>query len=460
MRFRFLAISLIAAAAGLFGQFDPPSLFGPVAVHLKAGDFAPDLRFDKTLHSATGIPWNQGNLSAHLSALVFLPDTHDNPDLVTKWNALVEKFGDKVQFIWITAEEESSILPWLAQHPMNGWVFNDRAGKSGQAYGLEEATVVFVGADHRILGFDGDLLPREEVLNAALEGRITTAEIKPPATVAEALAQAKAMSESGVVHIGAEPPGIPRFEDHKPEFAPSRTLHISPAKDQLNDGDYAGDDYWSLQGFDLKSLISQITGLNPSSIDLPASLDTRTRYDFALVLPTPEDKASMGALIQQEIERQFHLVATHENRPRTVYVLTAGEKKPPAAADSPSVGFASSVGYSSSVWVDAAGRDAVPSDLDPRDFKPPSIGEISDVGLIGTADEFCHFLEQELDRPGVNETGLEGNFKFEVKGREGESHGNTPPAHDFVERLRDQLGLIVTEEQRDVDTLVFTLTTR
>lgn len=74
--------------------------------------------------------------------------------------------------------------------------------------------------------------------------------------------------------------------------------------------------------------------------------------------------------------------------------------------------------------------------------------------MIGTADEFCKMLEQELDRPIVNETGLEGNFQFRVTG--GQPQGDEPPPHDFVQRLRDQLGLIVTEEQRDVDTLVFT----
>lgn len=75
---------------------------------------------------------------------------------MTRCIALVEKFGDRVHFIWIAAEEESSILPWLAQHPMSGSVFSDRTGKTGQAYGLEESAVVFIGADHRILGFDGD----------------------------------------------------------------------------------------------------------------------------------------------------------------------------------------------------------------------------------------------------------------------------------------------------------------
>src|SRR5580692_1719293 len=167
MKLRFQAISLTLAAAGLFGQFEPPGLFGPVTVYLKTGDFAPDIRFDKEIHSGAGVPWNQGNLSAHLSVLMFLPDIHDNPDLVTKWNGLVQKFGDAVQLVWIAGEDESSIGPWLAQHPIGGWVFNDRKGQTGQAYGLEVPTIVYIGADHKILGFDGGILPREEAINAA-----------------------------------------------------------------------------------------------------------------------------------------------------------------------------------------------------------------------------------------------------------------------------------------------------
>ena len=76
---RILALFFTFAVTGLFAQFEPPiGLFGPVTEHLKAGDFAPDIRFDATLHSATGIPWTQGNLSSHLSVLIFSPDTHDN----------------------------------------------------------------------------------------------------------------------------------------------------------------------------------------------------------------------------------------------------------------------------------------------------------------------------------------------------------------------------------------------
>jgi uncharacterized protein (TIGR03435 family) len=442
--------AFLTAAAGLYGQFEMAGVFGPVTEHLGTGDFAPDLRFDTTLHSATGIPWNQGNLSGHPSALAFLPDIHDNPELITEWNALAAKFGEKVQLIWITAEEESVIKPWLAQHPMSGWVFNDPKNQTAQAYGLEQPTTVFIGADHKILGFEGGILPREEVLAAVLEGRITTTPPKRPATMAEALAQAKAMSQSREVYLATEAPRMPRPENHKPDFPPSRELHISASKDELGGGNYSADDYWSLQGLTLKSFLSEITGLSASRIDLPASLDTRTRYDFSLVLASPAEREYMRALMQEEVERQFHLVSVHENRHREVYVLRAGEKKPPAAAnDSYMRGFASSMGFFSSALADGA---------DPRDARPPGINDMGDIGTMGTVDEFCAMLEHELDRPIVNETGLKGSFEFRVTEPRLEE-GKLPP-HDFVQRLRDQLGLIVTEEQRNVDTLVFTPTTQ
>ena len=53
-----------------------------------------------------------------------------------------------------------------------------------------------------------------------------------------------------------------------------------------------------------------------------------------------------------------------------------------------------------------------------------------------------------LDRPVVNETNLEGGFKLRVKSSEGQEN-------DFQELLRDQLGLVITPAQRNVEMLVF-----
>ena len=83
-------------------------------------------------------------------------------------------------------------------------------------------------------------------------------------------------------------------------------------------------------------------------------------------------------------------------------------------------------------------------------MKPQSVGAVRSVSLEGTADEFCHMLEGALDRPVVNETGLEGEFKFQIE-------SNESSENDFLERLRDQLGIVIAPAQRNVEMLVFEL---
>jgi uncharacterized protein (TIGR03435 family) len=83
-------------------------------------------------------------------------------------------------------------------------------------------------------------------------------------------------------------------------------------------------------------------------------------------------------------------------------------------------------------------------------MKPLSINAIRSVSIDGTTDEFCHMLEAQLDRPVVNETNLEGEFKFHVESTKG-------AANDFLEHLRDQLGLVITPAKRNIEALVFDL---
>jgi uncharacterized protein (TIGR03435 family) len=80
-------------------------------------------------------------------------------------------------------------------------------------------------------------------------------------------------------------------------------------------------------------------------------------------------------------------------------------------------------------------------------MKPQPITAIRGISADGTADEFCHTLEGTLDRPVVNETGLKGEFQFRIDDSKGAEN-------DFLERLRDQLGLVITPAQRSVETLV------
>jgi uncharacterized protein (TIGR03435 family) len=421
--------------ANMFAQ---PNDFGPVSTHLKAGDFAPVIVFTRILNAADASSWTAESLSGKVTVLVFYPDTSHNLQSVSRWNALVGKFSSKpIQFVWITGEKESSLLPWLQEHSVKGWVLYDSDGATGRAYGLETAAAVIIGADRRIVGFDQPFVPEEATIRAVLEGRISTAPVEPT------FAAIKAFAESGMVRLSAEPPGLFRPVEYKPDFPPSYTVHISPAKND-DSGDFSGDAYRNFQGFALKDVLADIYGINPIRIHLPASMDGDQRYNIALVLPKPESNESVHNRILQGIQEHFGVVTTREELLLDVYVVTTANGKPPTplarSDDDQSFG-----GFSSSSLVEVHTPPAVgnPDDFpDPR--KPIALGDIRGISLEGTLDDFCRTLEHQLDRPVVNETNMKGEYEFRLQLADG-------AGDDFLARLRDRYNLSITPAQRRVE---------
>jgi uncharacterized protein (TIGR03435 family) len=434
---RVLGLLLTIAVAALFGQ---PGIFGPISVRLKAGDDAPEIEFTKILSAPTQATWNPAILSGQLTVLAFFPDTTHNLESVARWNKLIGQFSGKpVQFVWVTQEGESSLAPWLAEHPLQGWLLLDSSGATGRSYGMELPSGVFIGADRKIIGFDQSIVPSADTISAALEGRVITNRPK--------LGRAELMAfiQSRQVLLNAEPPRMPRPDDHKPDFPPSYTFHVSPSQTE-DRGNFSGMDFRSLKGLDLKEVIGELYNLNPIRIDLPTAFDDGKRYDFSVVLPEPEDRKKMDERFRQGIQDHFHLVATRESRISDVYIVTAPGRKPPsveARTDEESMAFSSSssVGFA----VRTTGSSVEFADLP----KALPIGAIRSIWVEGTADEFCRVLEEKLDRPVMNETNLEGEFSFRVEA--GRSAKN-----DFLDRLRDESGLVITPAKRTVEMLVFT----
>ncbi len=104
---------------------------------------------------------------------------------------------------------------------------------------------------------------------AALEGRITTTPLKPGA------AEINAFLESRKVLPEAQAPRRPYADDnHKPDFHRSYALHVLPSQIE-GTGNYGGMDFWSLQGFDVKGVISILYNLDRICIELPASFRRR-----------------------------------------------------------------------------------------------------------------------------------------------------------------------------------------
>jgi uncharacterized protein (TIGR03435 family) len=241
--------------------------------------------------------------------------------------------------------------------------------------------------------------------------------------------------------MDAEPWKTPRADDYKPHFPPSYTVHISPSQGEEG-GNFSSDDYWALKGTTLKEALEQLYDFNSIRIELPAALDNGKRYDFSLVLPEQEDREQMKDRMRTGLEDYFHVTVSREDQVVDAYVLSLepSGKLPPAMPPAEE-----GVGHSRSSGVSFE----APGSLDEAIAgpKPQPVIAIRGISADGTADELCHTLERSLDRPVVNETDLKGEFVFRIDDSNGAEN-------DFLERLRDQLGLVITPAQRSVETLV------
>ena len=414
-------------------SFGQSGFYGTATGHPKANDPAPDLAFSQLLSAPVPGSWNQANLSGQVTVLSFFPDTSHNPQLVADWNARVKEYADRhVQFVWITSEEQERLMPALAQHPVAGWVLYDPDGSTAKAYGLDRPVNVYVGRDRKIVGFDHGFVPDEQTLNAVLDGRIT--HTRPTQSTL------KAFMQSNLAILDAEPSRMPRVNDRRPKFALSYTVHITPAAEERN-GISSSDESLVLEGVTIKGAIERLFNVNSVRISLPTSLNNEKHYDFALLLPAPESQEKMMARMTRALQEYFHVTAVRERRLTDVYVLSASPGRKPAALP-PDDG---SLGHSRSSSVEM--RESPDLGTAVEDPGPQGLEWIFGLSDDGTMDDLCRDLESSLNRPVVNETGLEGEFHVEVQ------VPNDSKENDFPERLRKQTGLVIAPGQRTVEFL-------
>jgi uncharacterized protein (TIGR03435 family) len=257
-------------------------------------------------------------------------------------------------------------------------------------------------------------------------------------------------------------PGLRPYRPPRPDLPRAFGTHIVPTKKKSGEGsEHGGDDYWALEGFQLKAVLSRVFGSHESlfpetRIELPSSIDPRERHDFYVVLAPHDRREDRNRLMRQGIERYFRVTITHESRPMDVYVLTAPGGQAAAIRDAPQSG-GGGVGFSGFSFEFALpdGEPPTPESFQSLYPTPESMrnaivsgGSIGGISISnGTMEEFCTALEQGLDRPVVDETGLGGRYDIEVLG------GHTSTS-EFLQRLRTQLGLHLTSARRDVTMLV------
>jgi hypothetical protein len=153
--------------------------------------------------------------------------------------------------------------------------------------------------------------------------------------------------------------------------------------------------------------------------------------------------------MQRGIERHFKVTIFLERRMTDVYVLSAPDGQSPAirdARDDAGSGFSGgSFSFSLPAFDDVAPtpesfRARFPTEESWR--KAMTATSISSISMAnGTMDEFLRSLEEALDRPVVDETGLPGRYDIDL-------HGDREDGGTIFKRVRDELGLMLTADSQ------------
>jgi uncharacterized protein (TIGR03435 family) len=301
-------------------------------------------------------------------------------------------------------------------------------------YAAEEADRLkhsHIGTEHLLLG-----LLREERSVAAevLAARGLTIEV-----VREAIVELLSRGEQPEL---PGPPPTPGNTYQWPQipFVPSRTVHILQSGMRWPDVpviNHAGP-VFSAYGFALEEIIVRAWEGNRWHVDITPRLRDDARFDFLMVLPQQETSATCLALLRSAIEQHFAVQVQRERRMRDVYVLTKINSRGQMLRRYPDP--ESGIGFSLVAFSVFMGRskDAPMFPLDGF--------AVHSVPFMFLVNWFEEILGGQL----IDETGLTGIYGFELRQRV-----NTPDA--LIQLLRDEAGLAITQERREISTLIVQL---
>jgi uncharacterized protein (TIGR03435 family) len=298
-------------------------------------------------------------------------------------------------------------------------------------YAAEEADRLLrhgIGTEHLLLG-----LLREERSVAA---EVLAARGLRIEAVREAIVKLLSNGEQ------PEPPGPPltpanTYQWPQIPFVPSRTVHIlysgmrSPQPPAIN---HAGS-VFSAYGFTLEDIIVRAWDGSRWHVDITHGLSDDMRFDFLMVLPQQETTATCLGLLQSAIEQHFAVDVKLERRMRDVYVLTntntRGQMLRRYPDPEPGTGFSLAA---FSVFM----RRSPDAPMFPLDAF--TVHSVPFLVLV-------NWFEEILGGQVIDETGLPGIYGFELKERV-----NTPET--FMQLLRNEAGLVITRQQREIPTLI------
>jgi uncharacterized protein (TIGR03435 family) len=285
----------------------------------------------------------------------------------------------------------------------------------------------FIGTEHLLLGL---LHEKRGVAAEVLAAKGLAIE-----AVREAIVELRGRGEQPELP-GPPPTPANTYQWPSIPFVPSRTVHILysgmrwPEQPAAN---YTGTSLCAY-GFTLQDIIVRAWEGNRWHVDLPPELSDDTRFDFLMVLPQQETVATCCRLLQSAVEQQFALDVKREKRMRDVYVLTKTDARGRMLRRYPDPEPGTAFGLVAfSVFIGRS-KDSPMFPLD--SFAVHSV----------PFPYLVNWFEEILGGHVIDEARLPGIYGFELKERV-----NTPEA--FIQLLRDEAGLVITQERREIPTL-------
>ncbi len=369
------------------------------AVDFKVGHPAPPLTLGRILQAPPGTEADWQQLQGKAVVIEFwatwCPGCREK---IPHLNRLTERFAARpVQFISITDEDADIVTRFLNDQPILGWVGIDSDGATYERYGITgRPLTVLVDA----AGIVRAVTRVDPVTDSTLEALIEGAPMDLPAWSESRDHEMGQDRADTLFEVSIRPAGSVAVTGYTPGAIVSR------------DGRFEG------YGLTVRRLLAMAYGLPEERVVAPSWCD-ESRYDFTLASPLlkEDNLPERRRLIRQVLTGTFLVEAERETRPTNVYVLQKTAERMPRLEFSE---------FSSLVL---SGKR----------------GEFKVTG--GTLRDLARMLQSELDRPVIDETGMEGRYDFELI-------WDTRNPTSVLDSVRGKLGLELQPQLREMEHLL------
>lgn len=197
-----------------------------------------------------------------------------------------------------------------------------------------------------------------------------------------------------------------------------------------------GPTLWRVQGVTLRELLSQVYGIDRSRIDVSAvtgvSTDVDQRFDITLPLRGSESDEAVRVALERALAAQLDLSLSFQTRLEDSYVLTA-----PTGASAHLI--------RASLGSKPVAGDMAPGEITVSGQLCPGFTSAEIWAHGATLSGLAGALEDNLDHPVIDETGLAGVYDFHIP--------EYRSADELFSLLQEQLGVTVTSAPREVEVL-------